>query len=282
MLNYFETPELKLQYYVQGTIPFKTENQEIATYQIFITNDGSKMLEDINAQIDLPNSIINQSTIYSDFPIEYSKNVGDGSLFLNVSDLNPHESVTIHILATSYTQLPSIPNVQLRSRGVSGTRDFLIEGSPDFGSSIVPLAVSGIALAMGVSTAQIIFRRVSKSEGNQKDNLIYLCVIHDLPSEMERYSETTAKIYYRREADRFAMLAIRDPGEGERRLNVLKDLLKIGKITQDSRAIIHFNIAKIQKLLGNESESQKEIEEAKKISKKLIENRIKIDSYFKT
>jgi len=72
-VNYFKTPELKLQYYVQDTLPFKTESQEIAIYQVELKNEGSKLLEGISCRITVTSGKINQTSISSSDIIQYDK-----------------------------------------------------------------------------------------------------------------------------------------------------------------------------------------------------------------
>lgn len=287
VVEYFKTPELKLEYYVQDTIPFKTQTQETASYQVMIENAGTKSLEDIVCQILFPNAQINQSAFFSNTLLHHNETISGGSLTVSISDMNPQETATIYALATSTQQLPNQPDIQIRAKGVSG-----VQGSIDNEGESIPwyltLATTITLFATGIGSARVLFKRESKMkseksfEQDQNESLGYLCGIHGLDSEMERYYNTSTKTYYRKEADRLANKAIKNPADSAKIQRVLIDLLKYPEnIASASMAIIHFNIAKIAKFNGNADVAKEHIEEATKLCPILVEKRLKIDPVFK-
>lgn len=284
VLDYIRTPELKLQYSVQNTLPFKTQVQEMASYQVMIENAGTKTLDDIYCEIVFSNAQINQSAFFSDSLLEYNQSISDGSLTVNISNLNPQENATIYALATSSQPLPKQPEVHLRARGVTGTLASSNEesGLPWYFSP----TVSVLGIAAGLGGAATLFRRQSKGESldmEQIDNLGYLCGVHGLYSEMDRYYNSPTRVYYRREADRLATLAIKNPAESGKIKLVLADLLEyVQGITNVSKAIVQYDIAKISKVGGEMAEAKAHLEEAKKLCPKLVEKRLKIDPVLKS
>lgn len=288
VIDYFKTPDFKLQYYVQDTLPFKTQTTEIASYQVMVKNEGAKVLEDIVCQIHIPGATINQSNFLSEFPLDFSQNCTANSLTLKIANLNPQETGTIYILATSENQLPTQPNIQLRAKGASGAKAPSTdnqEASPWYYN----LATVGIPLTVGLASVILLLKRElkpepdhKKIEENQNQCLGYLCGVHELFPEMERYYNTSTKSSYRSESDRLTALAVKDPRNRKKILQVLISLLEYdGNIAEESKAVIHYNIAKIFKADRNSVEEKAHLEEAKKMAPEIIESRLKVDPYFK-
>ena len=289
VVEYFRTPDLKIQYYVQDTVPFKTQTNELATYQVTIKNEGTKLLENIVCQISFSDAFINQSTFFSEMPLDYNQTISNGLLSTKITNLNPQETAIVYVMATSIEELPKQPKVEVRASGVSGTQGSLTNESP--GEPY--LAIIGITVGLlsgGIS--QLILSRFSKKkekeieavaklDTDQKDNLIYLCGIHGLREEMERYQNLPSEVFYRREADRFSIIAIANPNETDARLGVLLDLLEYADIADVSKAIIQFNIGKIYGARGDVTNENAHLEAAKKICPDLVAKRLKIDPFFK-
>jgi len=98
---------------------------------------------------------------------------------------------------------------------------------------------------------------------------------------MEKYQNASSEVFYRREADRFAIIAIGNPSERDARLKVLLDLLDFAQISDTSKAIMQFDVAKIYRAKGDSANEKAHLEAAKKLCPKLVEERLKVDPFFK-
>ena len=200
------TPDLKLQYYVQDTLPFKTQTTEIASYQVTIKNEGAKIIEQVTIKnegakiienilcaISIPQATINQSDFLSDYPLNYTQDSANSALTVKIENLNPQESGTIYILATSNNELPKQPEIQIRALGVSGVKAALIDNQD---SISVPMQITLIVMSLiaaGSTTLSFFRRKEARSiiktiskDNNPNDCFGYLCGIHGLMSEIDR------------------------------------------------------------------------------------------------
>ncbi|MCW4028258.1 MAG: hypothetical protein NWE92_01240 [Candidatus Bathyarchaeota archaeon] len=284
IVNYVNTPQLKLQFYSQDTLPFKASEIQIASYQIVIKNDGSKALDNIICQVSLSGAKIDQYTFSPSAPFTYSQENTTNKVTIKIDNLNPRESGTIYILGTSESQLPNQPEIQLRADGVTGeeavsTNNVL--STPWYETAIMVMAVSFMALASGLVT----FRRVANRSAkytDQNDCLGYLCGNHGVYSEMDRYYDKS-EVLFRNEADRLTAIAVKNPEERKKIQAVLLDLLGYADhVSPVSKGIIFFNLAKIAKLMGDQTQQNQYLEDAKKYAKDTVEARLKIDQILKT
>jgi hypothetical protein len=284
IVDYINTPQLKLQYYSQDTIPFKTTEIQIASYQVIIKNDGSKVLDNIVCEVSLKDGIVNQYTFSPSAPFTYAQENSTNKVSVRIDNLNPKESGTIYILVTSADQLPNQPNIQLRADGVTGERATLTSNEsimPWYSTAIMLVTVSAMGLATSFMILKKGFRTSDARYTSQNDCLGYLCGNHELYSEMNRYYDTN-DIYFRNEADRLTALAIRNPADRKKIELVLMNLLEYSDhLSSGSRGIIHFNLAKIAKINGNTEKEKQNMELAKKYAKKTTEARLRIDPIFK-
>ena len=102
------------------TIPLKEDDGEIAIYHIVIRNNGNTMLDNITAVVSFEDAII-EKWKSSISPAILHEEVDDSNfLNIHISSLNPKEFFSISLIASSHNTLPNVPEVSVRSEGVTG------------------------------------------------------------------------------------------------------------------------------------------------------------------
>lgn len=287
-LYYIQTPEPRLTYSVEDTLPFEGPSENIAIYHVRIENNGKRVVEDVVCQLSFSTAIIKQYRIILEPSITYNETILNNSYRVELLNLNPQESTLVSVLASSPDQLPSRPEISLRGKGITGIE---VSGKTEKNNVWTTMTIAMIAAFAGLSslffTRRLVFLNLiglesSKHEDDQRYVLSYLCGIYNLNSEVERYLNMPSEASYWSEADRFAMLAVEDPtGEDtEKRKHVLKDLLKYAEVASLSEGIIHYNIARIAKAQSKEEEADDHLKKAEKIIPELVKTRLEIDPIF--
>jgi len=279
--------EPHLVYYVEDTLPFQGPSGDTAIYNVKIANLGKKAAEEVVCILSFSTSTIQQSRTIIDPSIAYTESVLSNAYRVDLPSLNPQESTTLSVLATSGDKLPARPDISLRGNGIVGTQATKNTGNV---SPWVPLT-AGIGTAVagsiaGLGTMLLMMRRrgllpiTPQDEGDQKYVLAYLCEIHSLSDDAERYRNMVPKVTYWSESDRLTTLALQSPKteEAQKRKAVLKDLLQYGAVADESRGMIHYNIARIAKAEGKEEEFEEHITKAKKLSPKVVAKRLGLES----
>jgi hypothetical protein len=289
LINHFQTREPRLVYSAEDTLPFEGPLENLAIYHVKTENSGKKIVEDVVCQLSFSTGIIQQNRVVLEPSITANEIVSDSVYRLELPNLNPGESAAISILVSSKDQLPDRPEISLRGKGVTG-----VEASEKIGNGLNWVVVVLSTIAMFAATYFLIrttrlTRRLgltfledfdeSRHNDDQRQVLSYLCGIHKLSSEVERYLNMSSEASYWAESDRFAMLVIEDPmGEdSEKRKRVLESLLKYAGIRSMSEGIIHYNIARIAKAQGKEEEANNRLEEARRIIPELVKTRVELD-----
>jgi len=294
LISHFQTREPRLTYSAEDALPLEGPVENIAIYHVRIENSGKKVVEDIACQLSFSKATIKQSRVILEPSITYDEIILSNVYRIEISNLNPEETVILSVLASSPEQLPNRPKISLRSKGVTG-----VEASEDRGNGmnwvlIVLSTITMFAMTYVIIRTTGLTRRLgltfledydeSKHGDDQRQILSYLCGIHKLNEEVERYLNMSSETSYWAESDRFAMLAVGNPtGEQATKYkSVLEDLLIYGTINQKSEGIIHYNIARIAKSQTNDEEANEHLKEAKKSIPKLVETRVKLDSIWKS
>lgn len=295
LINHFQAREPHLAYSIEDAIPFEGLFENIAIYNTKIENDGKKVVEDVVCQLSFSEAIIQQTRVVLEPSITKKESIVNGSYRLELPNLNPGEHALISVLVRSSEQLPPRPEISLRGKGVTG-----VEASEDKkrGANWVIIVMATITTYAALSSflfttrfrflsklAPVLGEMIDERRHNDKQRQIlsYLCGIHKLNLDVERYLNMPSEASYWAESDRFAMLAIENPAgeEAEKRKHVLEDLLKYAKIQSKSEGIVHYNIARIAKAQKNEKEANEHLEEAKKIIPQLIKIRVELDPIWK-
>jgi hypothetical protein len=285
----FQTREPQLVYSATEAIPLTGQAQVVAIYQVSINNEGKKEVEDVNLFIRVSDANIEESQISADPAIAYSDSVISDTLELQIPLMNPSESVQVSFLASAPSDLPKRPEISLRGKGVTGKEKTATEGRSDLPLSLIS-ALVGLLAALTVFFSplrRMLTTEEEKDESRHRDDqrkiLAYICGLHGLDEEVNRYLSQSQDAFYWSESDRLAQLAIAsgEPGKVEKIKSVLKDLLEYAHINDKSRAIVFFNLARLEVLEGDLDEMRSYLDRAREQMPRLIDTRLKIDPVLK-
>lgn len=288
-LFYFQRREPRLVYSVEDAFPFESPEKNYAIYHVKIENNGKKSVKEIICHVSYSPATIEQYRVKAEPSLDYKDSISESKNSYRVEfvDLHPNENVVISVLASCLDELPLHPVISLRGENIIGIerpkKDYFSQsGLFQFTPTLLGAyaGLFSLFLLMWFSKFRIFG---SRHGDDQRKILSFLCGLHNLPREVERYLNMPSKTSYWAESDRMAMLAVKNlTGEdAEKRKKILKDLLDYAAISTSSRSIIHYNIARIDKAQGNNDESESHLKEAKKHISKLIETRLKLDPIFK-
>jgi hypothetical protein len=280
----FQKPELT--YKPEKILPFNSQTQNLSIYHIKFENQGNKLAEEIVGEIELNPAKIKDVNFVSDYPIDLKLSNDSLKIKFSTPSLNPKESFKLSILATSNQSFPDTPIVKLRAKGIVGDK---IEEDTN-GKKELPFEKYLILIASSVTLISLLTRSLIKSQGigekhsdDQEKVIAFLCGIHNLDKQVDRLLSLPNKASYWSEADRLTAIAINSNTKDnlEKVRDVLTDLLEYAKISDSSKGIIYYNIARLEKHLLNETASNEFLEKAKKEIPKLLETRMKLDPVFK-
>jgi len=291
LLSYIQMREPRLAYTTQDTIPFEGPTENLAIYHVTIENIGLNVAENVVCQISLLDAKILKTSLIAAPGITHNQSISDGSCKVEISNLNPRESVVISVVASSLKRLPTRPQVHLRGKGIVGTE---ASKRSDTTSSIFSvetiIALSGALAAMAAIIAstrkglrRILLAGPTAAYPDQRQALIFLCGIHGLDSEMQLYRDVSSEVTYWSESDRFSTIAIRNPtGEdANKRRRVLEDLLEYTRVSEISRGIVHYNIARIMKAQGLNEKAEAYLKKARILAEDEVAKRLKVDPIFR-
>lgn len=277
-----------LVYKTEKILPFKSQTQNLNIYHFKFENNGNKLAEEISGNIQLFPAKIKDVNIKTDFPINIEISNDSLSLRFSTNSLNPNETFKLSILATSEKNFPNTPIIKLRAKGLIGEK---IEENVNKNDEIpyekyLILVVSLITTVVALSTRGIIKNRGIgvKHSDDQEKVIAFLCGIHNLDNQVDRLLSLKNKVSYWSESDRLTATAINSNNQenAKKVRDLLIDLLEYAKISNSSKGIIFYNLAKLEKILGNQAKSTEYIEKAKLEIPELLKTRIKIDPMFKT
>jgi len=290
VLGKLQEKKIELTYYSPKTIPFKGDNQNIAIYTVQIINSGTSSVDDVSAVISFDKPVLKDTMININPTIQYQPFKTNNSYQLLINSLNPGDAILVSVYATSLDELPSSPNVFLRGKDVSG-KPVESLGINDLIFSAVPILFILIIIGTIVSflIGYIFVGPKTKDDISEffpgldnRDILSYLCNNQNLMEDTNYYTNLNRRISFWYESDRFYLLSriSTNTEEIEKRKKVLIDLLKFvpeNIMYPSSRAIIHYNIARIAKIQKSNIEFEEHLAEAKKIDSTMIKKRQEID-----
>lgn len=284
ILYYWQIEKSELSYSFERIEPFENQTEKLTIYHIKIENSGTTIIEDIEGTIDIGNAEITEYKTKSETPINIIDSLQNKQIKILIKSFNKGEGCKVSILAKSSSELPTEPCVKLRSKGTIGIKidtekkDFI--GGFNFQFWLIGLTILA-SLVQLVSKRFVSTLTGKHLNGDQRHIFAYLCGVHNIPEEANRYMSLHETTYWA-EADRLGFLAInsQDLVYCEKIKWVLNDVLfYTGSVADESKAIIYFNIAKIEKKLGNIEKVKENINNAKKLSKSLISKRLTFDKY---
>jgi hypothetical protein len=260
-LFWWQTKEPELTYNYVKSIPFDDSGSQVFIQQFEISNSGDETAEDITLIIRFPNSQIEKSNIRIDNAIEYQKDLKDDSITLAITSLNPNEGLSLSVLLKGQSTLSSEPDVSLRANGIVGEKvgSAKSEIKPAIAIALVAAYAGVLAFMLSIKRYREIFPLViyrllkggSISSGDQKNNIASLLSIYGFPEKAREYLNHGSARQYWVEADLIGADAIAsNEQDRENMLKVLTHLSEEIDMASSSKAVVHYNIARIQKSLG--------------------------------
>ena len=299
VLFFLQAREPHLVFTAADTIPFSGTNRVIAVYQVSVTNDGKKSVDDVVCYIRIAGASIDQKRVFADPSLSYSDSVTGDAMRIEIPSLNPSESEQVSALASSQASLPSRPEVSVRGRGVMGEEKPRTTSENPFllGFTISLLAVSAalalrfvLRLVSRHGPASPLVRLIATTlDGDQHSDdqrhvIAYVLRLHGLSTEADRLVSQPHKTSYWAEADRMAQMAVQtdDPQYAEKIRSALLTLVDYAAINPNSTAIVYYDLARVSAALGRAEEARAFLSRATKAMPKLIGKRISIDPLLKS
>lgn len=287
-LYYLQFSKPKLEYSYDKILPFQGSEENLNIYHISIKNSGNEVSKEVVSHISIEPANIKSYQITSKTPISYSDTLIDNKLELNIKSLNPEESTKISIFGVSNSSFPDKPTIKVRADGVNGE---ISDPETDFNKNepemlLMLLTITAISVSFFFSIFKRLVGNVIDREGKHRDEqnqvIAYLCGIHGIDKQADRYLTINRRTSYWSEMDRLTSLGINSSNKekAEKFKNVLIDLLDYAHIAESSRGIGYYNLARIEKFLGNKTASEDYLLKAKNLIPKLLEKRIKLDPIF--
>lgn len=288
-LFWWQTKEPELTYNYVRSIPFDDSGSQVFIQQFEVSNSGDETAEDITLIVRFPQSQIEKSNIRIDNAIKYQKEIKDDSVTLAITSLNPNEGLSFSVLLKGQLTLASEPEVSLRAKGIVGEKvgSTKSEIKPAIGIALIAAYAGIFAFMLSNKRYREIFPLVlfkllrggSVSTGNQKDNIASLLSLYGFPEKAREYLNYGSARRYWVEADLIGADAIASNEQDRKNmLNVLSHLVEEIHMASQSKAVVHYNIARIQKSLNLEFQEQLDL--AKSIDNKEIDIRLKRDPVF--
>jgi len=291
LLFLWQNKEPELTYNYVKSIPFDDSGNQVFIQQFEVLNSGDETAEDISLIIKFPVAKIEKSNIRIDNAIKHTKNIKDDSITLLIESLNPSEGLNLSVLLKGQSKSISEPDVSLRAKGVVGVKvgSSKSEIKSALGVALIAAYAGIVAFLLSnkryreliplIAMRFIAGKRITPS--NQKDNIASLLSMYGFPEKAREYLNYGSARTYWVEADLIASEAIKsDEDTRNRMLNVLVHLVEEVGMATSSKAIVHYNISRIQKSLNIGFEEH--LDKAKTINKQEIELRLSRDPVFAT
>jgi len=283
--NAMQAKEPKLTYYSSNASVFSGQNIYYAFYDVYIVNSGKAVVDNVAVVIMTPSMTITDSQVTGSVSIPYTHSINKDTLNLQVDELNPSESLKISLFTTGLTSPPNKPNVSLRGSGVTGNESNTYPLAPQTGLtenlfSVLLTAIIGlggyILLYRGASNGMYL----GKNKESQNYVLAYLCGVNGLLVEADTYLKKPIPSQYWAEADHFASQASVEPNSARsnKLKQVLVDLLNYAQVNRMSKALINYDIARIEFAQGKTEEAKQHLLVAKKQAKEIVNFRLSFQS----
>jgi hypothetical protein len=277
IIQKLEAHDPHLSYSRTAAVPFSGQDRVVGIYQILLRDDGKKEAEDITCYIRIAGAKLEQYRVITVPSLVPTSTVISDSLTVKLPSLNPGESAQISMLATNPSWLPSIPEVSIRGKGITGEEQVAgtVQGSPEGIASLALVAAT--ALLSTFSIYRVLIKNL-RSSGGQNKELAGICKIHGMDARAAAYSSMKRTTFYA-EADRLGDEAIqsRDPNTKMEAKKILIALSGVSHVKDESKAIILYNLARIASQEGSEREAQLYTVKAKSLSPEEVEGRLRID-----
>jgi hypothetical protein len=286
LLFYFQNKEPKLQYSFEKILPFESQTEKLTIYHINFENTGNNVADDVYSKISIEPATVKEYRVNTDAPIKIDDTLGTKEIDIKTVSLNPKEKYRVSILATTSTTFPDEPSVKIRAKGISGEKiDKKVEENKD--RSPLSILKYLALIATVASTLTLFIRRINdddkKHRGDQNQIIAYLCGIHGLDRQVDRYLTLPTQTSYWAEMDRLATIAIasKDTSICAQVKEIITDLIEYAGMVRSSAGIGYYNLARLDKFLKDEANCKEHLEKAKKEIPKLLDTRLKLDPLFK-
>ena len=272
---------------VSETFSSTSGNVRIAT--LIVENKGSKSIDDVSLNIDLPDGNIQEYKQTGLQPNSYNMDAKSNKLVLSTKFLNPSEVFNVQLLMSNPNKTDFLPIIDLRGRGVLGSQVVKDKKSP--------LYESAISALIALTTAMLFFSQKTfrkkiigldenfeerlralkeqneklaeenklgdKHSDEQRDVVAYVLSISELGKFADEIRNIPRKISYWSICDHLAQKWIET--EEIELINkgaiALEKLIDYASINANSILLIKSNIAKLYKKSGNSDKSQAIVDE---------------------
>lgn len=294
-LYYFQLREPELLFSMDQSFPFQGEKETLLIQNLNLYNKGARSVDSVVATIDFDAATIRQHRLTIDPAIEYKEALKDGEYRLEITSLNPEDSVQISLLTVSPSGGPAPAKVSVRGTGVTGKPTSIDrqESKKSVLLTAVLAAYAGLVAAMMMSKRyrEVVFEVASfipilaKSGGSsigssQKNKIGSLFAMRGAPDEAEHYLTRGGACQYWSESDLICARALASKDESRITLHkqVLIDLIdEESGIATRSKAIIHANIARLAAAIGDSVGAQNHIREGKALDAEAVDVRVRKD-----
>ncbi len=289
-LFWWQTEKAELTYNSIQSIPFDEPSNSLFIQQVEINNSGDKVVEDIVLVVSFSDEVIERSRIAIDNAISHTKEVKDKSITLRIDGLNPSEAANVSVLYRATSPQSGGAAISLRGKGVVGK----IIGHNE-GNKKEPIFISLIAAYAGIfaflmSTKRgrkalpLVFKRFVLGRsigGEQRHEIASALSMYGYPEKAKEYLNSSASRKYWVEADLLAAEALKcEDAVKTDTISILKVISEIEAIHEGSKSIAFYNIARLHKSMGSESEADAYLKIAKSLDATEIENRLSKDPVF--
>jgi hypothetical protein len=281
ILYWLQQRQPRLEYVLEGSVPFEGQNETLVIYQLKITNNGRSAVARVGAYIVLPPGQLRQVHVRAQPGLEYQETLAPDKYSLSIASLNPDETILLSVLTGGKQSIPAEPQVVLRGDGVTGARAPRVSGNPSSALSLITNALIGAYT--GLLTVWLLLRRSRLRRlrtGEQRQNLAFLCGVHGLTDDLLRHTSDSGTSYWL-EAERLTALALADPQTIDARLAVLKDMVIYpSNMAPRSKAIVYYCIARLAFAKGDANTVETALREAIRLDKDLVRRRSTVDKLF--
>lgn len=276
IIGKIQSQDPHLGYTVVSSIPFSGATDVVSIYQINLINDGKREVQDVTCYMRVPGGKIEQFKTSIAPSIGVTQTTTGDSLTVHISSLNPSDTATISLLASGAGELPSRPEVSIRASGVNG-EEKTKSPQDDRHDGTWSVLLSGFGAVISTGLFLPIVRKFVGGS-NQAKTLETICRTHGLNEAAEYYTKLKGRVWYRDEADRITVEALRvgTADALEKAQSILLALATSGAIADESRAIVFVNLARIEATKGNESPADHFLLLARTYSKSTVEERLRI------
>jgi len=291
LVNKFTEEKLLLAYDLVVSETFTSENGNIRIATLSIINDGSKSIDDVSLNVDLPNGDIQEYKLTGLQPNSYSIDKKDTKVVLFTKFLNPTETFSLQLLLNNPNKKEFLPFVDLRGRGVLGSQVVKEERSSlseSFLSAAIALATAMIVLSQGRIRRKILSpdmeTRLEKLESlgdkhsdEQRDVTAYILSVSNLGADAVEVRSIQRKIAYWSICDHLTQkwLETGDINIYRKGAIALERLIDYAGIADKSKLLIKSNIAALYKASGQSEKADNLIKEIMASKSGVIAKRVK-------